>query len=62
MNTSLTTRFTGLMVAMLITAGIQGSMLLTFDAAAHDRQTASTAGSLHRVARASVQVVLFQQS
>jgi hypothetical protein len=62
MNTSLTTRFTGLVVAMLITVGIQGSMLWTFDAVAHDGQMACTTDSTHPVAQESGQAVVPQQS
>jgi hypothetical protein len=57
MNTSRTTRFTGLMIALLITVGIQGSMLWTFDAVAYAGQLASAAQPPYAVTLESVQVV-----
>ena len=36
MNTSLTTRFAGLLIAVLMTVTINGVMLLKFDAVAHE--------------------------
>ena len=57
MNTSRTTRFTGLMIALLITVGIQGSMLWKFDAVASAGQLASAAQPVYAVTLESVQVV-----
>lgn len=45
------------MVALLITVGIQGSMLWKFDAVAHEGQLASAAQAPYWVTLESVQVV-----
>lgn len=57
MNTTRTTRFTGLMVALLITAVIQGSMLWKFDAVANAAVLASAAQLPVAQALEAVQVV-----
>ena len=41
MNTNRTTRFAGLMIAVLMTFGINGAMLCKFDAVAHEGVFAS---------------------
>lgn len=57
MNTTRTTRFTGLMVALLITAVIQGAMLWKFDAVANASVLASAAQLPVAQALEAVQVV-----
>jgi hypothetical protein len=56
MNTNRTTRFTGLLVAVLMTVAINGAMLLKFDAVAHEAY-ASNGQTPTTVTLATVNVV-----
>jgi hypothetical protein len=62
MNTNRTTRFAGLMVAVLMTIAINGAMLWKFDAVAHEGVFASNPQLPAAVSLESVNIVAARQS